>query len=138
MDDQNAGCPTTNPPVPNYNQAVCNRDNYSLYPIQRRFLSNALYGQDQLRQRVAFALAPDTRGFRRSAPLNRSSWMTMYLQALDRGAFGNYRTLLNEITLNPAMGEYLDMRLSTRTNQNENFARESLATVLDWRERTKS
>ncbi|MGI9168521.1 MAG: DUF1800 family protein, partial [Pyrinomonadaceae bacterium] len=59
-------------------------------------------------------------------PLNRASWMTMYLQALDRGAFGNYRTLLNEVTLNPSMGEYLDMRLSTRTNPNENWAREVL------------
>jgi uncharacterized protein (DUF1800 family) len=52
--------------------------------------------------------------------------MTIYLQALDRGAFGNYRTLLNEVTLNPSMGEYLDMRLSTRTNPNENWAREVL------------
>jgi uncharacterized protein (DUF1800 family) len=52
--------------------------------------------------------------------------MTIYLQALDRNAFGSYRTLLNEITLTPAMGEYLDMRLSTRTNPNENFAREIL------------
>ncbi len=52
--------------------------------------------------------------------------LTVYLQALDRGAFGNYRTLLNEITLNPAMGEYLDMRLSRRTDPNENFAREIL------------
>ncbi len=34
--------------------------------------------------------------------------------------------LLQEITLTPAMGEYLDMRLSTRTNPNENFAREIL------------
>ena len=52
--------------------------------------------------------------------------MTIYLQALDRHAFGNYRTLLQEITLTPAMGEYLDMRLSTRTNPNENFSREIL------------
>src|SRR4029078_1213856 len=58
--------------------------------------------------------------------VNRPSWMTIYLQALDRNAFGNYRTLLNEITLTPAMGEYLDMRLSTRTNPNENWAREVL------------
>jgi uncharacterized protein (DUF1800 family) len=34
--------------------------------------------------------------------------------------------LLREITLTPAMGEYLDMRRSTRTNPNENFAREIL------------
>ena len=103
LDDQNSGCPTTNPSVPNYNQTVCNRDGYSVYPVQRTFFSNALYGPDQLRQRVAFALHQIlvVSGL---SPLNRSSWMTMYLQALDRGAFGNYRTLLNEITLNPVDG----------------------------------
>jgi uncharacterized protein (DUF1800 family) len=125
LDDQATACPSTNPSDPNYNQAVCNRDNFSLYPVQRSFYSNALYGPDQLRQRVAFALHQIlvVSGI---SPLNRSSWMTMYLQALDRGAFGNYRTLLQEVTLNPSMGEYLDMRLSTRTNPNENFAREIL------------
>jgi uncharacterized protein (DUF1800 family) len=61
-----------------------------------------------------------------NSEVNRPSWMTVYLQALDRNAFGSYRTLLNEITLTPAMGEYLDMRLSTRTSPNENFAREVL------------
>src|SRR5262249_50890590 len=34
----------------------CRRDNYTLYPVQTRFFTNALYGEDQLRQRVAFAL----------------------------------------------------------------------------------
>lgn len=125
FDDQSTACPSSNPSDPNYNQAVCNRDNFSLYPLHRTFFSNALYGQDQLRQRVAFALHQIlvVSGL---SPLNRPSWMTMYLQALDRGAFGNYRTLLQEVTLNPSMGEYLDMRLSTRTNPNENFAREIL------------
>ena len=125
LDDQSSACPTTNPSDPNYNQQVCNRDNFSLYPLHRTFFTNALYRQDQLRQRVAFALHQIlvVSGL---SPLNRPSWMTMYLQALDRGAFGNYRTLLQEVTLNPAMGEYLDMRLSTRTNPNENFAREVL------------
>jgi uncharacterized protein (DUF1800 family) len=52
--------------------------------------------------------------------------MTVYLQALDRNAFGDYKTLLREITLTAAMGEFLDMRLSTRTSPNENFAREVL------------
>jgi hypothetical protein len=35
---------------------VCTRDIFSSYPIQRTFFSNSLYGPDQLRQRVAFAL----------------------------------------------------------------------------------
>jgi hypothetical protein len=117
-DDPSVGCPTGSPPE-------CFRDNYSMYPVQRTYFSNSLNGPDQLRQRVAFALHQIlvVSGL---SPLSRASWMTMYLQALDRGAFGNYRTLLSDITLNPSMGEYLDMRLSTRTNPNENFAREIL------------
>jgi uncharacterized protein (DUF1800 family) len=118
-------CPTTNPADPNYNQNVCNRDNFTIYPVHRTFFSNALYGPDQLRQRVAFALH-QILVVSAASEVNRPSWMTVYLQALDRNAFGSYRTLLQEITLTPAMGEYLDMRLSTRTSPNENFAREIL------------
>ena len=124
LDDQATACPTSIPGDSTYNQTVCNRDNFSMYPLQRTFYSNSLYGPDQLRQRVAFALHQI---FVVSGnDLNRPSWMTVYLQALDRNAFGSYRTLLQEITLSPAMGEYLDMRLSTRTSPNENFAREVL------------
>jgi uncharacterized protein (DUF1800 family) len=125
LDDPATQCPTTNPNDPNYNQAVCIRDNYLMYQVQRNFFGNALYGPDQLRQRVAFALH-QILVVSAASEVNRPSWMTVYLQALDRNAFGNYRNLLQEITLTPAMGEYLDMRLSTRTNPNENFAREIL------------
>jgi uncharacterized protein (DUF1800 family) len=118
VDDPNQGCPSGSP-------ATCIRDNYSIYPVQTTFVTNSLTRQDQLRQRVAFALHQIlvVSGIN---PLDRPSWMTVYLQALDRGAYGNYRTLLQDITLNPEMGDYLDMRLSTRTNPNENFAREVL------------
>ncbi|MGZ5437630.1 MAG: DUF1800 domain-containing protein [Pyrinomonadaceae bacterium] len=116
-------CPASSPD-PNYNQNACNRDNFSAYPIHRTFYTNSLYSTDQLRQRVAFALHQIM--VVSSNEINRPSWMTVYLQALDRNAFGNYRTLLQEVTLTPAMGEYLDMRLSTQNNPNENFAREIL------------
>lgn len=125
LDDSSQQCPTTMPTDPNYNQSVCIRDLYSMYPVQRTFFTNALYGPDQLRQRVAFALH-QILVVSANSEVNRPSWMTVYLQALDRNAFGNYRTLLQDITLSPAMGEYLDMRLSTRTSPNENFAREVL------------
>jgi uncharacterized protein (DUF1800 family) len=125
LDDSSQQCPATNPTDPNYNQSVCLRDNYTMYPVHRAFYTSALYGNDQLRQRVAFALH-QIMVVSASSEVNRPSWMTIYLQALDRNAFGNYKTLLNEITLTPAMGEYLDMRLSTRTSPNENFAREVL------------
>jgi uncharacterized protein (DUF1800 family) len=124
LDDSSQQCPTTSVD-PNYNQGVCTRDNLTMYPVQRTFFSNALYGNDQLRQRVAFALH-QIMVVSANSEVNRPSWMTVYLQALDRNAFGSYRTLLNEITLTPAMGEYLDMRLSLRTSPNENFAREVL------------
>ena len=125
LDDSTQQCPTSNPADPNYNQAICIRDNFTMYPVQRTFFSAGLYGSDQLRQRVAFALH-QILVVSANSEVNRPSWMTVYLQALDRNAFGRYQTLLNEITLTPAMGEYLDMRLSTRTNPNENFAREVL------------
>lgn len=125
LDDQATACPSSSPGDPNYNQSVCNRDNFSTYPLQRNFFSNSLYGPDQLRQRVAFALH-QIFVVSAASEVNRPSWMTVYLQAIDRNAFGNYRNLLQEITLTPAMGEYLDMRLSTRASPNENFAREIL------------
>jgi uncharacterized protein (DUF1800 family) len=123
--EDGSACPTTNPGDPNYNQTACNRDNFSVYPLHRTFFSSALYGPDQLRQRVAFALH-QILVISANSEVNRPSWMAIYLQALDRNAFGNYRTLLQDVTLSPAMGEYLDMRLSTRTSPNENFAREIL------------
>ena len=116
-DDSAQGCPTGSP-------AECIRDNYSMYPIQRTFFTNTFSGQDQLRQRVAFALHQIFVISGRD--INRPSAMTPYVQALDRNAFGNFRTLLGDVTLNPGMGEYLDMVRSTRTNPNENFAREIL------------
>ena len=124
LDDGNQQCPTTSVD-PNYNQQICLRDNYTIYPLHRTFFSNALYGNDQLRQRVAFALHQII-VVSNNSEVNRPSWLTVYLQALDRNAFGSYQTLLNEVALTPAMGEYLDMRLSTRTSPNENFAREVL------------
>jgi uncharacterized protein (DUF1800 family) len=113
--------PSTAPPTCN---SQCVRDNYSMYRLQRRFFENALYGQDQLRQRVAWALHQMVVVSGRDITL--PSWMSPYLQIFDRNAFGNYRQILYEITLNPAMGRYLDMVTSTRNNPNENYAREIL------------
>lgn len=115
--DTSQGCPTGS-------AATCNRDNYQMYPLQLKFFQNALGGNDQLRQRVAFALHQIlvVSGNEVSLP----SWMSPYLQTLDRNAFGNFRQLLQEITLNPGMGLYLDMLGNSRTNPNENYAREIL------------
>ncbi len=102
----------------------CQRDNYSMYPLQLRFFTNALSGPDQLRQRVAWALHRMI--VVSGVSLNQPSWMVPYLQILDRDAFGNFRQLLEDITMNPAMGNYLDMITSTKFNPNENYGREIL------------
>jgi Protein of unknown function (DUF1800) len=110
---------------------ICRRDNYTLYPVQTRFYTNALYGEDQLRQRVAFALHQIIVVSGVNIGQGYPSRFTPYLQTLDRDAFGNFRQLLYDITLNPAMGNYLDMANNTKAtptnpNPNENYAREIL------------
>jgi len=102
---------------------TCLRDNYTMYPLQLRFFQNALTGPDQLRQRVAFALHQLIPVSGRE--LNNSpSWVAPYLRTMDAQAFGNFRTLLFDITLNPAMGFYLDMAGNSKASPNENYARE--------------
>jgi uncharacterized protein (DUF1800 family) len=101
---------------------TCGRDNYSMYLLQRRFFTNAMYGPDQLRQRVAFALHQLI--VVSGTTITQPSWMTPYLQTIDRNAFGNFRQLLYEMTLTPAMGVWLDMATNTAGNPNENYARE--------------
>lgn len=106
------------------NGSACQRDNYTMYPLQRRFFENALYADDQIRQRVAFALHQIV--VVSGVEVTQPSRLAPYLQVLDRNAFGSFRQLLYEITLNPAMGSYLDAAGNTRTRPNENYAREIL------------
>lgn len=124
-DDSNQGCPVDSVGDPSGAiRNACTRDNYSVYPLQVQFHKNALARQTQLRQRVAWALHQIFVVSQRDVP--EPSWMTPYLQSLDRNAFGNFKTLLTEMTLNPAMGEYLNLNQSVAGNPNENYAREVL------------
>jgi uncharacterized protein (DUF1800 family) len=116
--------PTTRDTTTCPNGSLCQRDNYTMYPVQNRFFVNGLYGDDQLRQRVAFALHQII--VVSGVDITQPSWMTPYLQTLDRDAFGSFRQLLYDITINPAMGNYLDVNNNTKTRPNENYAREIL------------
>ena len=104
--------------------ANCQRDFYSMYGVQNWFYKEAFYGDAQLRHRVAWALSQ--MWVVSGVDTGQASYMFAYHQKLSQNAFGNYRNLMNDITLNPAMGNYLDMVRSTRNNPNENFAREIL------------
>lgn len=102
----------------------CHRDTYTLYPLQRWFFKEAIYGEAQLRHRVAWALSQIwvTSG----VEIQQSRHISEYYKVLYRNAFGNYRQLMKEMTLNPAMGEYLDMAYSKKGFANENYPRELL------------
>ena len=103
---------------------LCFPNHYTMYPLQNWFYKEAFYGDAQLRHRVAWALGQlwVTSG----VEVQQSSHMVEYHKVLSRNAFGNWRTLMKEMTLNPAMGDYLNMRLSTKYAPNENYAREVL------------
>lgn len=102
----------------------CYPNYYTMYPVQNWFYKEAFYGDAQLRHRVAWALSQIW--VISGVDVQQSSHMVAYHKVLSRNAFGNWRTLMQEMTLNPGMGDYLDMRASTRFYQNENFAREVL------------
>ncbi len=104
--------------------AVCQRDNYTLYQLHVNFMTGALSRPDQLRQRVSWALHKFIVVAGRDMNNNEASWYAPYLQTIDRNSFGNFRTLLFEMTLNPGMGRYLDMAGNSRVSPNENYARE--------------
>lgn len=94
---------------------------------QEHFMHLALTGPDQLRQRVAWALHKIWVVSAVEVP--RADAIVNYQRVLMRGAFGNYRDLMRAMTLNPAMGRYLNM-LNNRSQEvtgalpNENYARE--------------
>ncbi len=117
--DAQLGCPRDSPEY-----AVCIRDYYSMYPVQNWFFKEALYGNAQLKHRVAWSLGQ--MWVISGVDTQQSSHMITYHQVLSKNSFDNYRNLMTEMTLNPGMGNYLDMARSTARNPNENFAREIL------------
>jgi uncharacterized protein (DUF1800 family) len=91
---------------------------------------NALHGDDQLRQRVAFALSEIMVVSQLGALNNQPYSLASYYDMLARNAFGNYRDLIEGVTLHPSMGVYLSMLgnekpdVANNIRPDENFARE--------------
>jgi uncharacterized protein (DUF1800 family) len=94
--------------------------------IWHRFIS----GTDALRQRMVFALSEICVVSVLGVATNwRQFAVAHYLDILEANAFGNYRTLLGQITLSTAMGYYLTYRGNAKANTSgsepdENYARE--------------
>ncbi len=124
--DNNATYCATSP------DADCFRDYFSAFPVQLQFFRNAVSGPDQLRQRVALAWSQIFVVSQVQATARPAYAMRNYQQMLLDDAFVNFRQLLNDVTLSPAMGSYLNMADNSKANPakgfspNENYAREVL------------
>ena len=91
---------------------------------------HAINGSDQLRQRVAFALS-EIFVVSQLGALNQAPYaLADFYDVLALNAFGNYRNLIEEVTLHPAMGVYLSMLGNQKPDPvlnirpDENYARE--------------
>ncbi len=100
-------------------------------PVQNAWWHEVVTGQDQLRQKMAFALSEilvvsDTNASIGGNPVG----LATYYDLLADNAFGNFRDTLKAATLNPVMGYWLNMQgnqkgnLTTGYHPNENYARE--------------
>jgi len=110
--------------------------NTGQYPItennrQAAWWKITVTAPDQLRQRVAFALSEifvvsDVSSLLTEEP----EALANYYDLLAGDAFGNYRQLIQDVTLSPVMGNYLSMlrnmpaNAAKGTSADENYARE--------------
>ncbi len=92
--------------------------------------NNTVYGQDQLRQRMAFALSQIFVASGEGQLGGRGQVMARYMDIMQEGAFGTYRQVLGDVTYSPAMGIYLTYLGNEKANPNtgsvpdENYSRE--------------
>ena len=104
---------------------------FNQYPADFMIWNQLLSGPDMMRKRVALALSEffvtslTTAEFTWRAHAYASWWDTLM-----RNAFGNYRQLLEDVTLHPAMGYFLNTKGNQKENAStgrvpdENYARE--------------
>ena len=129
LNEQFAAAPTLEPDIATPAPTVCMNN---VVPCQQsEWWQAALTGPDQLRQRVAFALSEI---FVISSNMVNARAVTSYQNMLVNDAFANFSTILNDVTLSPGMGAYLNMLHSGKPATingvpqiaNENYARENM------------
>jgi len=87
------------------------------FNVQNLFLAS----EDQLRVRTSWVLS---NFLVISTSKVKAYGGAEYLNLLQANAFGNYGDLLREISMSPAMGNYLDNSQNNKWNLNENYGRE--------------
>jgi uncharacterized protein (DUF1800 family) len=102
-----------------YGVSDTNRYFFTEYPADFMIWNQLFTAPDTLRKRIALALSEFFVVSLQTAEYQwRSHAIAHYWDTLVKNAFGNYRQLLEDITLNPAMGWFLN----TKGNQKENTA----------------
>jgi len=98
--------------------------------VQNAFWQQSLASSDQLRQRMQYTLSElfVISGVTTPAVGYMPRGEASYYDMLGADAFGNFRQLLQDVTLSPMMGQYLSMLGNDKGNANtdpdENYARE--------------
>lgn len=108
--------------------------------VQSTFWQQSATAPDQLRQRVKYALSQlfVISSNNTTAIENMPRGEAAYYDMLGNDAFGNFRTLLQDVTLSPMMGQFLSMQGNDKgnatTDPDENYAREvmQLFTIGLW------
>jgi len=96
---------------------------------ENAFWQQSLTASDQLRQRVAYSLHEMlVISMASTGVMNMPRGTAHYYDTLAADAFGNFRQLLEDVTLNPMMGQWLAMQGNDKgnatTDPDENYARE--------------
>jgi len=111
------------------NAALFMQNNQGRQYVENAFWQQSLSAPDQLRQRVAYSLHEMLVISMASTGVeNMPRGAAHYYDTLAADAFGNFRQLLEDVTLNPMMGVWLAMQGNDKgnasTDPDENYARE--------------
>ena len=103
----------------------------SVFPTDYMMWQQLIISSDAVRKRMALALSEIFVVSSTGVPItSRSLAMAQYWDTLVANALGNFRTLLGDITLNPAMGVYLNTKGNQKADPvagrvpDENYSRE--------------
>lgn len=99
--------------------------------LSETFWTRAITGDDQLRQRVGFALSQIlVASYSDGVLAERPVAMANYMDMMSAGAFGNFRQTLENVTYSPAMAIWLTYLQNQKADEDrevvpdENYARE--------------
>ncbi|MDQ1452884.1 MAG: hypothetical protein QOK38_2750, partial [Acidobacteriaceae bacterium] len=109
LSEQFATAWTYLPPLPAQPPSQCSPKEITSVCVRSNWFKNVLTANDQLRQRVALALSEIW-----VASSYNGYMITPYANLLVKDAFTNYRQIMQDMTLSPNMGSFLNMLNSSK------------------------